>query len=174
MACVPRARAEQRGRSRPRRRKPSPGRATEPLATEGVKATEPNQGHAGFGQVTGSALRPRRAGRRQGTRPVIKHRTAPRSSRPAKPAPPAMREETRNIAQLLQAAAFEAGGIPFGILPRSAANLWKELNALPWPLLGPPESCPRWVTQKCRTKSKDLVANPRAAHPHQPRQNEPY
>jgi hypothetical protein len=48
-------------------------------------------------------------------------------------------EETRNVAQFLQAVAFEAGGIPFGTLPQSAAAIWQELNALPWPLPGPPK-----------------------------------
>lgn len=48
-------------------------------------------------------------------------------------------EETKNVARFLHAAGFEAGGAPFGTLPRTADDLWQELNALPWPLPGPPK-----------------------------------
>lgn len=50
-------------------------------------------------------------------------------------------EETRNVARFLQAAAFEGGNIPV-TLPRSAAQLWQDLDALPWPAPGRPAKQP--------------------------------
>lgn len=48
-------------------------------------------------------------------------------------------QETRSVALFLQAAAFEAGMVA-GLLPRSAGELWRHLDALPWPAPGRPHT----------------------------------
>lgn len=48
-------------------------------------------------------------------------------------------QETRNVALFLQVAAFESGAVA-GSLPRSAEDLWRQLEALPWPAPGRPRN----------------------------------
>lgn len=48
-------------------------------------------------------------------------------------------QETRSVALFLQTAAFEAGPVA-GSLPRSAKDLWRHLDALPWPAPGLPHT----------------------------------
>lgn len=50
-------------------------------------------------------------------------------------------EETRTVARFLQATAIEGGEI-VGTLPRSAEELWEDLDALPWPAPGRPARQP--------------------------------